>query len=98
MTNNVERAVKKRAVVEAWIAARRAEGLWVRRCFSCGSWFAQPHNGRPGLLCDRQICIQARRWQRKYGRMPPDWLWAKWRAHYGDSRRFVRPTSSTRAA
>jgi hypothetical protein len=85
----------KREVVEAWLAARRAEGMWVDKCQSCGSWFAQPRMGRKGILCDRRVCILAHRWQRKYGRMPPDWLWAKWRAIYGEAQQYT-PRSSLR--
>ena len=86
-----------RAIRDAWILARKAEGLWVRPCLSCGSLFAQPHNGRPGQLCDRRVCILAYRWQRKYGRMPPDSMWIQWRLAFGDMRQW-RPTTSLRFA
>jgi hypothetical protein len=87
----------KRDALEAWIAARLAEGMKVRRCLSCGSWFAQPKAGRVAVMCDRHVCILAYRWQRRHGRMPPDWLWAKWRLAHGDKQR-GQPTSSLRFA
>lgn len=88
------------AQVEAWIAARRAEGMWVTCCQSCGSWFAQPRMGRRGVLCDRRVCLMAYYWRRKQGRMPPDEMWRRWRERYGDERRVLSATgrfvSSTR--
>jgi len=87
--------VRRKDIVNAWIEARRAEGMWVSTCLSCGSWFAQPRMGRRGILCDRRVCILAHRWRRKYGRMPPDEMWRRWRIWYGDAQGY-RPTTSLR--
>jgi hypothetical protein len=79
--------VRKREL-EAWIEARRAEGLWVQPCAAfCGVWFAQERMGRRAVLCERHRCHLYRIYQRHTGRAPPEWLKAKWIEEHGDEPR-----------
>jgi hypothetical protein len=85
------RAAFKRAV-EAWIAARRAEGCRVTPCLSCGSWFAQRRTpGRRSWWCGRQRCDLWAKYQNEHNQAPPEWMELKWFEQHGNAPRKNRP-------
>src|SRR6266850_8563575 len=87
-----ERANVKKRELNAWILARRAEGLWVQPCAGfCGVWFAQVREGRRAILCERHRCHLYRLYQRIHGRAPPEWIKAKWLEEHGNSPRTAGP-------
>lgn len=82
----------RRDELNAWIAARKAEGLWVTRCEAdCGTWFAQRHKGvrvgRRACLCEKLRCQLWRRYWLRHGRAPEPWVLVMWKARHGDAPR-----------
>ena len=82
----------RRKLVEQWIAARRAEGLRVAPCLSCGSWFAQRRTpGRRSWWCGRQRCALWAAFGNANGRAPPKWMELRWFEIHGNAARRSNP-------
>jgi hypothetical protein len=84
----------RRAALNEWILARKAEGLWVTHCPSCGWYFAQKHAGRPAVVCQKHRCFLWRTYQQRYNHAPPEWMRLKWEAQYAEAPRKARMQSS----
>ena len=75
--------------LNAWIMEWKSRGYWCQPCASCGQWYAQQRKlrGRRSILCARMRCEFYRRWVKRTGRAPEEWVLSRWKALLGDKPR-----------
>jgi len=57
---------------------------WPEFCWNCGTALEQhPRAGRPKLVCGHPLCVNVRRYWRRYGRRPPEVWFEKWAVRMG---------------
>ncbi len=57
---------------------------WPEFCWNCGTELEQhQHAGRPKMVCGHLLCVNVRRYWRRYGRRPPPVWFEKWAVRMG---------------